>query len=315
MKTFTREFHLNKVNGWKNVCFNTQKRNQAVNDFEKDFYKLLNTPFYGKTMENVRNRKKVEIIKDDNEKIFKQQSALTFNGIHKSYENRDSYTFKQNEILMDKPIYIEFAVLELINVHMYETYYDKLQPYFREKNLQCHYMDGVTKDTPIMLKVNEIIKILIVDEIINEENWYQDDIIITQRGFKEFGDCVGIQVRTSGLYKYRSGRKYCWQLNNSDFKLIEKLQGYCKEIWKDTNFKKYDFRGSSQVYKMTDGKTLGRLLVIKQKKNIYRIRTKHGNVDVTDHSLLDKNIEINKPYDLVIGEELLHNHINFGELK
>ena len=64
-----------------------------------------------------RNRCKIEFIrKDDNEKIVKQQSKLTFNGIHKSYENYDSFTFKQNEILMDKPIYLGFAVLELIEI-------------------------------------------------------------------------------------------------------------------------------------------------------------------------------------------------------
>ena len=63
--------------------FNTQKRNQAVNDFEKDFYKLLDNAFYGKTMENVRNRLKIKFVKkDDYRKIVKQQSKLTFNGIH-----------------------------------------------------------------------------------------------------------------------------------------------------------------------------------------------------------------------------------------
>ena len=113
------------------INFNTQKRNQAVNDFEKDFYKLLNNAFYGKTMENVRNRLKIKFIKkDDYRKVKKHQSKLTFNGIHKSYENCDSYTFKQNEVLMDRPIYLGFTVLELSKLLMYETYYDKLQPNF-----------------------------------------------------------------------------------------------------------------------------------------------------------------------------------------
>ena len=72
---------------------------------------------------------------------MKQQSKLTFNGIHKSYENSDSYTFKQNEVLMDEPIYLGFSVLELSKLLMYETYYDKLQPYFGQENLHLHYMN------------------------------------------------------------------------------------------------------------------------------------------------------------------------------
>ena len=110
----------------KNINFNTQKKIQAVIDFEKDFYKLLNNEFYGKTMENVRNRLKIKFIKkDDIDKIMKQQAKLTFNGIHKSYENCDSYTFKQNEVVMDKPNYSGFNVLELSKLLLYETYYDK----------------------------------------------------------------------------------------------------------------------------------------------------------------------------------------------
>ena len=38
-------------------------------------------------------------------KILKKQSKLTFNGIHNSYINYDSYAFKQIEVLKDKPIY------------------------------------------------------------------------------------------------------------------------------------------------------------------------------------------------------------------
>ena len=143
----------------KYISFNTQKRNQAVNDFEKDFYKLLNNAFYGKTMENVRNRLKIKFIKkDDHREIIKQQSKLTFNGIHKSYENCDSYTFKQNEVLMDEPIYLGFTVLELSKLLMYETYYDKLQPHFGQENIQLHYMD--TDSFILSVNTKDIIKYL-----------------------------------------------------------------------------------------------------------------------------------------------------------
>ena len=124
------------------IYLNTQKRNQAVNDSEKDLYKLLNNAFYGKTMENVRCRIEVEFNKrDDNENIIKQQLKLTCNGLHNSYTNYDSFTFKQNEVLMDKPIYLRFAILELSRFLGYETYYDKIQPYFGQENIQLHYMD------------------------------------------------------------------------------------------------------------------------------------------------------------------------------
>ena len=45
------------------ISFNTQKRIEASNDFEKKFYKILINAFYGKTMENVRNRLKIKFIK------------------------------------------------------------------------------------------------------------------------------------------------------------------------------------------------------------------------------------------------------------
>ena len=57
------------------VNFITQKRNRAKNDFEKDFYQLLNNAFYGKTMENVRNRLRLFFFKEDEyKKIIKKQS-------------------------------------------------------------------------------------------------------------------------------------------------------------------------------------------------------------------------------------------------
>ena len=87
------EFISFKQSRWleKYISFDTQKRNRAKNDFEKDFFKLLGNAAFGKFLENVRNRLEIELIKkNDVKKIINQQSKLTFNGIHKSYENYDS---------------------------------------------------------------------------------------------------------------------------------------------------------------------------------------------------------------------------------
>ena len=141
----------------KYISFNTQKRNKAKNDFEKDFCKLLVNAAFGKFLENVRNRLGLELIKKgDIKKIVKQQSKLTFNGIQKSYENYDSYTFNKNEVVMDKAIYVGFTILELSKLHMYETYYDTLQPYFGQENLQLHYLD--TDGMVLSMKTKDIIK-------------------------------------------------------------------------------------------------------------------------------------------------------------
>ena len=230
-----------KQSSWleKYISFNTQKRNKAKNDFEKDFYKLLNNAFYGKTTENVGNRLKIKFFKkDDFREIIKQQSKLTFNGIHKSYEICYSYTVRQNEVLMDKPIYLGFTVLELRKLLMYETYYDKLQPYFGQENIQLHYMD--TDSFVLRVNTKDIIKVLkSLESIFHTSNLDKNHELISKKKNK----------KVIGKFKIETPRKiwidefFCLRSKMYAFKCggdsKNKLKGISKSQSKNIKFEEY----------------------------------------------------------------------------
>ena len=108
------------------------------------------------------------------------------NGIYKSYENCDSFVFKQNEVLMDKPIYLGPAILVLGKFNMYETFYDKLQAYFRLENIQLHSID--TDEFVLRVNTNDIIKDLkILEDLFDFSNLEENHEIFRNRNKKVIG--------------------------------------------------------------------------------------------------------------------------------
>ena len=125
----------------KYIDHNTQKRTVAKTNFEKDLYKLMNNAFFGKTMENVRDRTNLEFIDHSQiDQIIKRQSKLSFKGIVDHYSKFSVYKFDEEKTVFDKPIYLGFTVLELSKLLMYEFYYNKSQPYWKQ-SIQLHYTD------------------------------------------------------------------------------------------------------------------------------------------------------------------------------
>ena len=125
----------------KYINHNTQKRTKAKTNFKKDLYKLINIAFFGKTMENVRDRTNLELLSHSPiDQTIKRQSKLSFKGIANHYSEFSVYKYDKEKTVFDKPFYLGFTVLELSKLSMYEFYYSILQPYWKQ-SIQLHNMD------------------------------------------------------------------------------------------------------------------------------------------------------------------------------
>ena len=78
---FTESLWLGKY-----IEHNTQKRTVAKSAFKKDFYKLVNNSYFGKTKQSVRDRANSEFVPhSEYDRMIKRQSKLSFKGIVNHY--------------------------------------------------------------------------------------------------------------------------------------------------------------------------------------------------------------------------------------
>ena len=105
------------------AMFNTKNRMSAVNRHEKDFFKLMVNSVYGKSMENLRKRVNVKLVNNRGD-YLKYTSRPTFVSQKILDKNLVAIRGVKPVLLLNKPIYIGFSVLELSKLLMYDWYYN-----------------------------------------------------------------------------------------------------------------------------------------------------------------------------------------------
>ena len=93
-----------------------KKRKEAKNEFEKDFFKLMNNSVFGKTMENVRNHRDIKLVMTD-KKRNKLVSEPNYHATKLFSENLLATEMKKTKVKMNKPVYLGMSILVIILVH------------------------------------------------------------------------------------------------------------------------------------------------------------------------------------------------------
>ena len=140
---------------------NTKYRKEAKNEFEKDFFKLMNNSVFGKTMKNVRNHRDIKLVTSD--KRRKRLVSEPNNHLHKKFsEHLMAIEMKKTKVKMTKPQYLGMPILDISKTLMYEFWYDYIKPKYGDRAKLCYtdtdsfvidiFTEGFLKIFLVMLK-------------------------------------------------------------------------------------------------------------------------------------------------------------------
>ena len=116
------------------VKLNTEKRKQAKNKFEEDFFKLMVNSSFGKTCEGKRNRLKVKLTRTE-EETLKWTEKPEYQSSQIISEDLVTVCLQQSEILWDKPTIVGACILDLAKRFMFEFHYKVMK-----KNFDCNLL-------------------------------------------------------------------------------------------------------------------------------------------------------------------------------
>ena len=125
-----------KQSNWlkKYFDFNTKKRQENKDEFNKNLYKLLNNCIYGKSTENQRKRMNVKLV---NYKKVYQRFVNKPNFISQKIFDKNFVAVhcSKTVLTLNKPIYVGFCILELSKLLMYQFHYDYVLKTFNDAKL------------------------------------------------------------------------------------------------------------------------------------------------------------------------------------
>ena len=138
------------------IRMNTELRKKATSDFEKDLYKLMNNSNFGKTMENLRKRVDVRLVRsEDEDKLRKLIASPAFARANIFDCDLAAIQVHKTHLFLNKPVYVGMSILDLSKTLMYDFYYNQLKARYGE---QCNLLYTDTDSLLLEIQTEDVYK-------------------------------------------------------------------------------------------------------------------------------------------------------------
>ena len=226
------------------ITLNTEKRKKAKNPFEKDFFKLMNNSVFGKTMENVRKRTKVELVQRD-ERFPRVVAKPAFYRFKIFNEDLVGVQLLQTKLVCNKPIQVGLAILDLSKTLMYEFHYD----YMKQKYPQCRLLFTDTDSLCYDIPTEDIYKDIEKDaDLFDTSDYSVDHFLHSETNKKVLGkmkdECAGVPIEE--FVGLRS-KMYSLLYGGREKRTAKGITRACQRQIKHDHYKRSLFNGTQTV--------------------------------------------------------------------
>ena len=206
------------------IRMNTEFRKLAKNDFEKNFYKLMNNSVFGKTMENLRNRVDIRIVRSNERDKIRKLVASPLYARHVIFTNDlVGIDMHKSRLLLNKPVYTGMTILDKSKILMYDFFYNHLKKQYGEK---CELLYTDTDSLLLEIKTEDVYKDTERNKSFYDTSDYPEDHPLFSKVNKKVlgkmkDECAGIPISE---YVGLRSKMYSVMTEGKSEQRIEKLK-------------------------------------------------------------------------------------------
>ena len=210
------------------IRMNTEFGEEAKSDFETDFYKLINNSVFGKTMENLRKRVDVKILRDlETDKIRKLVSSPSFGRFTIFGNDMAGIHMHKTRLVLNKPVYTGMTILENSKILMYDFFNNYLKVRYGHK---CELIYSDTDSLLLNIQTEDVYKYVKEDSWLYDiSNYSKDHPLYNARNKKVLGKMKD-ECRGDVIEEVVAVRLKMYSVNKADKKNKREAKGVKKNM-------------------------------------------------------------------------------------